>query len=206
MKTNKDVGLALEGWLSKNHVKTNAIIALSVDQFITEVIKKKVTIEGKTFDFEFFPMLITGPSGSGKSWLAGQLSGRFPKLKVFHLDEYRGKNGIDFKKVPKDGDIFEGWGTGTSQFSKIFKNIVVPIPSFDQLRSSVLLKAEEGEKRGFDQSLITWWKQISEMSDSDVGKFIFDKLRLVVKDLTESQTLFVVYNNARTEIQKGWFS
>lgn len=217
MKNIKDVEASITTWLGKTKKIKNSIVSCTVDQFLTSIVMKqtKVLLHNKMSSTDQkvkFPMWITGPSGFGKSWLAGQLEGRFSFMKFGNLDSHADHKGskwlVDWSKL-KNKDVYYGQADNTTEFSRSVRSIVVPLPSFDSLRLILDAKIRSTKKRHPGPSgkyRIGIYQKLIEMTDAQLGKWYFDHLRQILTRLVPDQDVYLVETPIVSQVPaKGWF-
>jgi hypothetical protein len=212
MKNNKDVGEAFMNWVVKSRPRdvSRIMCFCSTDQLLRGVSKhQSLNCDGMELKT---PCLITGLPGSGKSWLANQISNVVPKFKLVDLNDYasqeeadKGRYVIDFNKVPVDGTIYDGEDY-LGDLIPVVKTVIFMLPAFDAFRQSNQAKALEGGKKRLSPEFVKYWTEKSNLSDSQLADFLFDTLKLKFKKLGENQGFVVAYNDPKEAIRKGWFS
>jgi hypothetical protein len=157
------------------------------------------------------PMIIVGPSGVGKTWLANQVAGITKEI-MFDLDTvgFVNKNDeweIKLDRVP-DAAIYAGWGIGAKHVAAKCAWVVLPIPKFETFSTISKAKLRDGKEKGISDVVLDYVKMHYAMSKSEYFKYMESKAMLIIRDLKPNQHLTLVHKDwVPDELSKlkGWF-
>jgi len=221
MKTTELTGLEL-GNIIKNSFESAKlkIDVLTLDQLSSELEKSRSHLKRS-----YHTILVTGPSGSGKSHLATQISGRL-KAHLLRIDsfgrqvEQQGKHKwiCDWNKlggqVLESGlTIIEGTCDNMSDINRHMPNsngvsiVVIPVQSLAGWQKIQAAKARDFAKHdSFNQEWADDWTRKSKMSRSEYLNYICSKVELVLKFTTPFR-LVLVHNSSVEKLERvdGWF-
>jgi adenylate kinase family enzyme len=154
-------------------------------------------------------ILITGVSGSGKSYIAEFLAATLD-VPLVHLDAYgysKKVNGsaewlIDFRKVPM-AKVYEGTADNLLQWAvSRIRTVIFPIPNYKAFIEVMKLKARDGAGQA-DPSFVRYWQSKSQMSEPEYMAYMVDRLwdRMTRHPLGH----FIVYAfEMEGRVAKGW--
>jgi energy-coupling factor transporter ATP-binding protein EcfA2 len=155
-------------------------------------------------------ILITGPSGIGKSWYATQLSA-VANAKLVNLDWFGARVGdkwiIDTSKIPADGIVYEGTGDNVFEWAAANVDIVIiMVPSLSLWKAINTAKAiDYSQNEDLNQVWLSGWEEKAGHSQSEYVKYFIAKLKLYSTPFSK-QKIYVVANDADPKrVSRGWF-
>lgn len=154
-------------------------------------------------------VLISGPSGVGKTWFVSQLGSS--NVKLFSLDKFGSR--VDSKWVvkidslPKEKNlIFEGTCNNLKDVIAFIKPtlIVYLTATPDLFRRIQAVKHSEALEKDLPTSWTAGWLEHSEQSDDEIAQFFKDYYFKLNSDLPSDAERLIVINNSDANIKRGW--
>jgi energy-coupling factor transporter ATP-binding protein EcfA2 len=148
-------------------------------------------------------ILITGSSGSGKSYLGANWSALFPKVPFHDLD----LTGADVGERWVIGKLKPGFNFGTgSNLIEVCANVdsvIFVIPDSDFWRASSAAKVKDAD-RDLPQKWIRDWLERIKWSDSKMERYQLSKLELFRKQIPDVP-IYVYFNRpGKISVSRGW--
>lgn len=149
---------------------------------------------------------IVGASATGKTWLADRFSRSLKSLSVAHTDAYSRREGvawkIDINSVPVS-DVYEGWGLGMRDLilERGCNPVFIPMPDHESFKRMQFSKsvASKRDPRVPSEWIKNWQKHASS-SPSRYLDFMWDRIKLVIRDSSRSHKIYVVQTPSASSI------
>jgi hypothetical protein len=209
MKTLQQVFSSLTNWMVKNRLFTNSVVYQRQDQFLNTISKKGTRVSKpldskEKFQKLVFPLVISGLPGTGKSFLASQIEGHIPRLKVTSIDDFS----IDKKGIWTIGDnlpesdVYEGQSEGVVKLLTDKKaSLVIPIQTWSNFKSIMHVRAIEDDRSGLTPSFA---KSMVDVSESKYWRMIYDSIRFWLDRVPRDTDVYLVtLDNSKSKIRKG---
>jgi ABC-type dipeptide/oligopeptide/nickel transport system ATPase component len=213
MRTTKDARLAITLAIAHDlKLGKKQVSVLTMPQFQRAVRgQNDAAVSGQIVKALTYPVLILGPSGTGKSWLAGQVASLDPKKTICDLDQfgYFDKNNqwtIKTEKIPQ-ADVYAGWGVGVKQFLYTdAKTLILPIPTHDSFIAMNKAKLRDGKKKGISPLSMTYYEMHIAMNPNVYIQYMTDKFEHALLRASHT-TIFVLTPEITgdTTKLKGWY-